>query len=53
MTLRDGTTLTTTAGSDGAWSVTTPAPLMGGTTVTVTATDAAGNTSDPTVVVIR
>ncbi len=36
---------TTTAGTDGTWSVTLPSPLGNGTVVSVIATDAAGNSS--------
>lgn len=45
--LYEGTTLlgTTTVGSDGDWSVTTPNLKHGSHTFTATATDAAGNTS--------
>ncbi|MGN7733697.1 Ig-like domain-containing protein [Ensifer sp. 22564] len=46
----DGTTLigTVTAGGSGAWRFTPPAPLATGAhDITVTATDAAGNTSQP------
>ena len=46
----DGSTLlgTTTAGSDGSWSFTTPALGDGQHSLTVTVTDAAGNTSSAT-----
>jgi len=44
----DGTPdATTTAGADGTWSITLPAPLGNGTVVSATATDAAGNPSAP------
>ncbi|BAI95536.1 hypothetical protein Sj15T_33330 [Sphingobium sp. TA15] len=36
------------AGTDGRWAYTPAAPLVDGTTVTVTATDAVGNVSPPT-----
>ncbi len=44
----DGTPdATVTADGDGNWTYTPPAPLADGTVVSVTATDAAGNTSAP------
>lgn len=44
----DGTLGTTPANADGSWSFTVPAAMSDGThDVTVTATDAAGNVSDP------
>jgi beta-glucanase (GH16 family) len=47
LTVYDGTTAvgTATAGTNGAWSVTTSALLAGSKVLTATATDAAGNTS--------
>ncbi|MCL2315515.1 MAG: Ig-like domain-containing protein, partial [Actinomycetia bacterium] len=45
LTWPDGTTATTTADADGAWSVPTPAGMPSGD-IAVTATDAAGNTSE-------
>lgn len=39
---------TTTADANGNWSYTPPSPIPDGTEVSVTATDAAGNTSSPT-----
>jgi hypothetical protein len=45
----DGTPeATVTAGTDGRWTYTPATPLADGTTVTVTARDAAGNVSPPT-----
>ena len=48
--INDGTTLigSTTVGSDGTWSFTTPALSNGSHSLSVTVTDAAGNTSDAT-----
>ncbi|WP_051485426.1 Ig-like domain-containing protein [Nocardioides sp. J54] len=44
----DGTTYTVEAGGDGTWEVTPASPLADGSyTVSVTATDEAGNTSPP------
>ena len=49
----DGTKLTATADPDsGAYAVTTPAGMPDGGTVTVTATDKAGNVSSPTIVAL-
>ncbi|NYB17796.1 MAG: hypothetical protein HYH09_08240, partial [Acinetobacter baumannii] len=45
VTYPDGTTATTTVGSDGTWSVPNPGNLTDGQTVTATQTDPAGNTS--------
>ncbi|MFA9440213.1 Ig-like domain-containing protein, partial [Uliginosibacterium sp. sgz301328] len=47
VTYPDGSTATTTADADGNYSVTTDVPQTTGT-VDVTATDVAGNTSEPT-----
>jgi VCBS repeat-containing protein len=50
ITIKDGTTVlgTATANASGAWSFTPAAPLgQGSHTLTVTATDVAGNTSNP------
>ncbi|NHC05124.1 BapA prefix-like domain-containing protein, partial [Acinetobacter sp. 187] len=46
VTYPDGTTATTTAGSDGKWSVPTPPNLKDGDEVKATAKDPAGNVSD-------
>ncbi|WP_275288535.1 Ig-like domain-containing protein, partial [Halomonas elongata] len=43
---------TVTADGDGNWSVTPDTPLADGTEVSATATDEAGNTSDPTTVTV-
>ncbi|WP_040342841.1 BapA/Bap/LapF family large adhesin [Brenneria sp. EniD312] len=48
VTLPDTTTLTTTADASGVYGVVLPTALTNGETVTVTATDAAGNVSVPT-----
>ncbi|CHR86045.1 VCBS repeat-containing protein [Salmonella enterica subsp. enterica serovar Typhi] len=45
VTLAGGVTLTTTAGSNGAWSLTLPTKQIEGQLINVTATDAAGNAS--------
>lgn len=45
VTLTGGVTLTTTAGSNGAWSLTLPTKQIEGQLINVTATDAAGNAS--------
>lgn len=45
VTLAWGVTLTTTAGSNGAWSLTLPTKQIEGQLINVTATDAAGNAS--------
>lgn len=45
VTLARGVTLTTTAGSNGAWSLTLPTKQIEGQLINVTATDAAGNAS--------
>ncbi|EHK1312531.1 BapA prefix-like domain-containing protein [Salmonella enterica] len=45
VTLAGGGTLTTTAGSNGAWSLTLPTKQIEGQLINVTATDAAGNAS--------
>ncbi|EEJ6338117.1 BapA prefix-like domain-containing protein [Salmonella enterica] len=45
VTLAGGVTLTTTAGSNGAWSLTLPTKQIEGQLINVTATDAAGNSS--------
>ncbi|EDV0262168.1 BapA prefix-like domain-containing protein [Salmonella enterica subsp. salamae] len=45
VTLTSGVTLTTTAGSNGAWSLTLPTKQIEGQLINVTATDAAGNAS--------
>ncbi|PWC17073.1 Ig-like domain-containing protein, partial [Brenneria nigrifluens] len=47
VTLPDTTTLTTTADASGVYGVVLPTALTNGETVTVTATDAAGNVSVP------
>ncbi|AFT70278.1 Thrombospondin type 3 repeat family [Alloalcanivorax dieselolei B5] len=49
----DGTPdYTVEADADGNWSVTPDAPLADGTEVSVTATDPAGNTSDPATTIV-
>ena len=50
ITITDGTTVlgSTTAGSNGQWSFVTPTLADGAHTLSVTATDAVGNTSSPT-----
>ncbi|MFE8152171.1 Ig-like domain-containing protein, partial [Brenneria goodwinii] len=48
VTLPDSTTLTTTADAFGVYSIELSSALTNGETVTVTATDAAGNVSAPT-----
>ncbi|WP_395329242.1 Ig-like domain-containing protein [Novosphingobium sp. BL-8H] len=49
----DGTVeATVTAGTDGQWSYTPGTPLADGTTVRVTAVDAAGNVSNPTSITV-
>ncbi|WP_262462519.1 Ig-like domain-containing protein [Alloalcanivorax balearicus] len=49
----DGTPdYTVEADADGNWSVTPDAPLADGTEVSVTATDGAGNTSDPVTTIV-
>ncbi|WP_409308227.1 BapA/Bap/LapF family large adhesin, partial [Pectobacterium sp. B1J-3] len=48
VTLPNGTVLVTTPDEYGVYSVTLPTALLNGETVTVTATDAAGNTSEVT-----
>ncbi|WP_313382926.1 Ig-like domain-containing protein [Pantoea sp.] len=50
ITITDGTTVlgTVTAGSNGQWSFVTPTLADGAHTLSVTATDAVGNTSSPT-----
>ncbi|SUH07659.1 Bacillopeptidase F Esterase; RP-I protease; 90 kDa serine proteinase; Flags: Precursor [Salmonella enterica subsp. enterica] len=45
VTLAGGVTLTTTASSNGAWSLTLPTKQIEGQLINVTATDAAGNAS--------
>lgn len=45
VTLPGGATRTATVAPDGSWSVTAPAPLVAGQTVSATQADAAGNTS--------
>ncbi|EAZ1841045.1 BapA prefix-like domain-containing protein [Salmonella enterica] len=45
VTLAGGVTLTTTAGSNGAWSLTLPTKQIESQLINVTATDAAGNAS--------
>ncbi|ELJ3637493.1 BapA prefix-like domain-containing protein [Salmonella enterica] len=45
VTLAGGVTLTPTAGSNGAWSLTLPTKQIEGQLINVTATDAAGNAS--------
>lgn len=45
VTLAGGVTLTTTAGSNGAWSLTLPTKQIEGQLINMTATDAAGNAS--------
>ncbi|HAK0242438.1 TPA: BapA prefix-like domain-containing protein [Salmonella enterica] len=45
VTLAGGVTLTTTAGINGAWSLTLPTKQIEGQLINVTATDAAGNAS--------
>ncbi|WP_080211959.1 BapA/Bap/LapF family large adhesin [Salmonella enterica] len=45
VTLAGGVTLTTTVGSNGAWSLTLPTKQIEGQLINVTATDAAGNAS--------
>ncbi|MEZ3500634.1 Ig-like domain-containing protein [Pantoea sp. KPR_PJ] len=49
ITVSDGTTVlgSVTAGQDGSWSFTTPALAEGAHSLTATATDAAGNVSQP------
>lgn len=42
-----GGTLTTTAGSNGSWSLTLPVRQIDGLSISATATDVAGNTSGP------
>jgi hypothetical protein len=46
VTWPDGSTSSTVVGEDGSWSVSTPDDMDSGT-ITVTATDPSGNTSDP------
>ncbi|ANQ21067.1 hypothetical protein BA893_05080 [Vibrio natriegens] len=49
----DGTTdYTTTTDGNGQWSITPDTPLADGTEVTATATDDAGNASDPSLAVV-
>ncbi|MFE8045391.1 Ig-like domain-containing protein, partial [Brenneria goodwinii] len=48
VTLPDNSTQTTIAAANGTWSVTLPVALTNGEAVTVTAADAAGNVSAPT-----
>ncbi|MCF7480996.1 Ig-like domain-containing protein [Vibrio sp. J1-1] len=49
----DGTTdYTTTTDGNGQWSITPDTPLADGTEVTATATDGAGNASDPSLAVV-
>lgn len=52
VTFPDGSTVTTTAGPDGKFTVHNPGDLEDGQTIIVTATDVAGNTSAPAHVVI-
>lgn len=42
----------TIADGDGSWSITPPTPLPNGTVISVTATDAAGNTSAPVTTIV-
>ncbi|KNC17650.1 hypothetical protein AC790_01395 [Pantoea sp. RIT-PI-b] len=52
ITIRDGNTVlgSVTVGSNGAWSFTSPALSQGSHTLSITATDAAGNSSTPTTI---
>jgi VCBS repeat-containing protein len=52
ITIRDGNTVlgSVTVGSNGAWSFTSPTLSQGSHTLSITATDAAGNSSTPTTI---
>ena len=52
VTFPDGTTATTTVGTDGKWTVPNPG-LKDGDKVTAVATDPAGNTTVPTEVIVK
>ncbi|MDO5680959.1 MAG: Ig-like domain-containing protein, partial [Pelistega sp.] len=52
VTLPDNTSKEVSVGEDGKWSVTLDTPLTDGQEVKVTASDAAGNTSAPTPVIV-